>query len=498
MIYQTLNHQINEHTFTVVSSDGKNLNIRPKTCQLLLLLVKNHGKATNKQVILEMVWGGSVVGEQVIFQSVNEIRQLFPNSEVIKTIPKHGYIWVPNVEIKDNSKSFKKILRKSLFAFCFLMIVLVGSLVFEQYEITDGIQLSQKNITGSIVILPIQNQIEGNDHSWIRLGMMDQIIQRTPSTPDYGVLQTDYVLEVLKRTNTSLSTISAELIQQIFKVSGAELIITSKLVGEPYDYQLSYVFYYRNRLQKGVLFNRNIQSLVDEFSRLISAELGNEFIPTEITYQKDFNNELLGKAIEKNHEGHYQQAEPLLESIVLSNVENITAQRILIETLQRLKKFEQVFERLDVVLPIAQKQQDKDELTRLLYLKALNYYVTYNDEKAEKIAMQALVVAKENNDWLYMAHIKNIQGNVAINKNDYKLAEKLFFEQKQHHNVLGCPVGEAISWSNLARLAQIQNQPDKFSATINKAITIASTRNLTSQLSYFTKIKEQYYSQLKQ
>lgn len=490
MIYQTLNHQIDEQALTVKNADGISLNIRPKTCQLLLLLLKNAGNSIHKQTLLETVWAGSIVNEQVVFQSINEIRQLFPNLEVIKTIPKQGYVWLPNVVIKENIKPSKPSTKKAIFSLCVLMVILASYFIFKEHDASNEVQFAQKNVSGSIVILPTQNQIEGNDHSWIRLGMMDQIIQRLPNSQYSGVLQTDYVLEVLKRASAPLVNLKPEHIQQIFKVSGAELIVFSKLVGAPHDYQLSYAFHYRNKLKKGVLFNRKIQSLIDDFSRLIAAQLGDEVLPLEITYQADFNNELLGTAIEKQLEGNYQLAAPILESIVLSNPENLTAQRLLAGNMLRLRKFKQAAERIDSALPIAQKLKDKDELTRLLYLKALTHYATYDDKNAAGIAVQALASAKENNDWLLMAHIKNIQANVAFNNRDYQLTEKLFNEEKQHHQVLRCPAGEASSWGNLAWLAKKQNQPKKFNIAIEKAITIAKSRELTSQLTYFIKIKE--------
>ncbi|MCJ8321065.1 MAG: winged helix-turn-helix domain-containing protein [Colwellia sp.] len=496
MIYQTLNHQIDEQALAVKNAEGLSLNIRPKTCQLLLLLVKNSGKPLNKQTLLETVWADSIVTEQVIFQSINEIRQLFPNLEAIKTIPKQGYVWLPDVVVKEDVKPKKIVVQKALFALCALVVVLALYLVFiAQQGDFNEVPLVQQNISGSIVVLPIQNQIEGNDHSWVRLGMMDQVIQRLPNSQYSVVLQTDYVLEVLKRASAPLNNLLPAHIQQIFKVSGAELIVSSKLIGAPHDYQLSYVFYYRDRLKKGVLFNKKIQSLVDEFSLLIAAKLGDEVLPLEVAYQADFNNELLNAAIEKHLEGNYQLATPMLESIVLNNPENLTAQRLLVTNLFRLKLLKQAAERIDIALPIAKKLKDQDEITRLLYSKALHHYVTYNDSKAADIAEQALVAAKENNDWLFMAHIKNVQANLAFNKSNYQLAEALFYEEKQHHQVLHCPAGEAQSWANLAWLAKQQNQPEKFTTAINQAINIAKTRDLSSQLSYFIKTREQGFSQ---
>ncbi|WP_286272319.1 winged helix-turn-helix domain-containing protein [Thalassotalea hakodatensis] len=496
MIYQTLNYQLSEHDLTVKDSAGTKLNIRPKTCQLLLLLVKSSGKPISKQLLLETVWADTIVSEQVVFQSINEIRQLFSGSEVIKTIPKQGYVWLPDVVVK---KAISKSLlptKKTIFFLCSLItIVFTFYRTFTPYNTSNEALYTQKKMSGSIVILPIQNQIEGNDHNWVRLGMMDQVIQRLPNSQHSEVLSTDYVLEVLKRANSPLKDIKAKHIQQIFKVSGAELIVYSKLIGVPHDYQLSYAFYYRNHLNKGILLNRKIQTLIDEFSLLIAEKMGNKVLPLANTYQADFNNELLGRAIEKRLEGDYQLANQLLESIVLSNPENLTAQRILAGNLLRLKLFEKAIEYIEKILPIAQQLHDKSEYTHLLYLKALSLYVTYKDNQATKVAKQALVYATNNNDWLLMAHIKNVQANIAINDTDYALAEELYNEEKLYHKVLHCPVGEAQSWANLAKLAKMQNQKEKFNFAINQAITIAKNRELESQLNYFTKIKENSFNQ---
>ena len=112
-------------------------------------------------------------------------------------------------------------------------------------------------------------------------------------------LSTDYVFDVIKRANAPLSNIQPAHIQQIFRVSGAELIVASNLSRAAYDHQLNYTFYYRNRLKKGVILNPKIQVLIDQFSQLIATQLGDELLPLESDYQADFNNELLGAAIEK-------------------------------------------------------------------------------------------------------------------------------------------------------------------------------------------------------
>ncbi|TMP76932.1 hypothetical protein CWC05_21090, partial [Pseudoalteromonas ruthenica] len=84
----------------VIELNGSKIILRPKTFELLVLLAKAPGKVISKAQILESVWPDSVVEEQVIFQSINEIRKEFDSSEIIKTFPKKGYAWsCPNTTI---------------------------------------------------------------------------------------------------------------------------------------------------------------------------------------------------------------------------------------------------------------------------------------------------------------------------------------------------------------------------------------------------------------
>lgn len=484
MIYQTLNHQIDEQALTITDGQHQPLNIRPKTCQLLLLLLKNAGQAVSKQTLLEQVWSDAVVTEQVIFQSINEIRQLFAGTEVIKTIPRQGYLWLPEVTVKENAKKSPLPFKTAALVCCLVVVVLFGWFFTgarQTEEVPDSSALMPLDISkakGSIVILPTQNLIDGNDHSWVRLGMMDQLIQRLPNTSDYLVLQTDYVLEVLKRADAPYDNIQPEHIKQVFTVSGAEFIVASKLLGGAHDYRLQFEFYYRNMSKKGVLFDKDIQSLIDQFSLVIGKHLGDNSVDIATGYLSDFNNEMLGNAIELSHKRQYQAAVALLQSIVLSHPQNLTAQRLLIDNLFYSRALDKIPGRLKTVLPLARRMQDEDELTRLLFQKALYESVTGGFLEAQSVSDEALNIAEQNQDWLYMAYIKNLQAQLAIENSDYALAERLYTESKQHQQVLRCPAGEIVAWSYLAKLARVQNQTEKFEHALLQAKTIAENRDL--------------------
>ena len=497
MILTTLDYQVDTQALTLTKS-GKAVDIRPKTCQLLVFLLQNTGSPISKVTLLDEVWRGSVVSDQVVFQSINEIRRLFSGEEVIKTIPQQGYVWLPEVNELQQETEVAKPSLSSHFNISFLAVLLtltalLSVVLLFNWEVSesDNTVISEQKLTGSILVLPVENAISGNDHSWVRLGLMDQIIQRQPSSDHALVLSADYVLSLLQRADipTFKQSFSQRDLEQLFRVTGAELIVVTKLMGVPHDYQLSYSFYYRESSVKGVFFDSELPSLTDKLSQLVSNQISRSQ-PTlsKSTYKTDFNNGLIGEAIERSHQKEYGLAKALLESVVLSEPENLTAQRLLVSTLFRMKEFDQAKPHLDKAIALANQQGDEDELARLMHSKSLYYYVTMDDEKASEVAQEALAVATNNKDWLLMAHVTNIQANVAFNEKNFELAEQLYEKEKNYHKVLGCPVGEANAWSNLARLAKESQQPSKFNAAMSKAIEIAEKRQLTRQLSYFKKI----------
>lgn len=485
MLYNTLNYKIDPQALTIKAHSGNSISIRPKTCQLLILLLKNAGSPVSKQTILEKVWSNSVVAEQVVFQSINELRQLFENEAVIKTIPKQGYVWLPEVII-DKPTAKKAHSYNFLWAIAFLTCCAALSIyTFNFASINSATSMQHaKTVSGSVIILPVQNTIEGNDHNWVRLGMMDQIIQRLPNNQEHGVLQTDYVLEVLDRAGAPLSGVQASHIKQLFIVSGAEIIVSSKLSGTPHDYQLSYALHFKNTEQKGALFGRDIQTIIDQFSELVGEHIGTEKVLASRNYHADFNNEMLGVAIDLKLEGQYQAAKPLLESIVITDPDNLTAQRLLINVLYEENNLDAVNERLALAIPIAENLNDKSELTRLYYLRAISYLLKGDNRLAKQQINQALDIASNNNDWLFMAYSKDLQARMAQKQGDYDRAKRLYLEAKAHHQVLKCPVGESSVWASLALLAKKQNKLEEFNIALNKAKQIAQSRALKKQLKY--------------
>src|SRR6266404_4580945 len=85
---------------------GEPVPLNSKYLDALLLLVSRRGELVEKQQIFEEVWDGVFVTDAALTQCIKDIRRQLgddaSNPRYIKTVPKHGYIFIGDVVDADN------------------------------------------------------------------------------------------------------------------------------------------------------------------------------------------------------------------------------------------------------------------------------------------------------------------------------------------------------------------------------------------------------------
>jgi Tol biopolymer transport system component/DNA-binding winged helix-turn-helix (wHTH) protein len=80
----------------------ESIHLEPKIMQVLVELAESQGEVVSRDALLEKVWEGTFVSDDVLTRSVVELRKIFGddsrNPRVIETIPKKGYRLIPPVE----------------------------------------------------------------------------------------------------------------------------------------------------------------------------------------------------------------------------------------------------------------------------------------------------------------------------------------------------------------------------------------------------------------
>lgn len=478
-LYSSAGYIIYPRSCKVVSQDGKALTIRTKTFQLLMLLIESQGEILSKTHILQTIWNDVVVDEQVIFQSIKELRKIFASSEVIKNYPRKGYAWVPEVETLTQAnfhaskpKGSGKFLRRNNFFAAALVSLLLIIFVFLEFFNTPSV------INGSIVVLPVQTDIADSDHNWVRYGGMDQLIQSLSSSEHHGVLQTDYVLEVMARAKIPTGNVSQQQLNQIFQVSGATLLVELNLTGSVQDYQLIYSLHERNKMVRGAVLDSSIRGAIDQVAKIVATRLGQDKLANVDLYQSAFANEMLANALESIQNDQNNTAITLLEAAISTEPRNIAAKRILIKILLEHKQTTKAQVLLNEAIAQATQSSNIKELVRLFFWQGASYAQLGKMEQALNNFSMAEKSAKSIKDWLFLAYIAELRGRIYQFQLDYSKAKEQFSEALKFHKVLQCPFGQSNILLQQSQLSYAQGDIQGAKLLANLSMTLIEERQL--------------------
>jgi DNA-binding winged helix-turn-helix (wHTH) protein/tetratricopeptide (TPR) repeat protein len=481
--YQTAGIKVFPKTGKAVL-EGEPVSVRPKTFQLLEMLITSK-EVVSKQQILSEIWDDVVVDDQVIFQSVKEIRKLFAGQDVIKTFPRKGYAWVADVEFHSETETLSQVSvtpdeRKKRHLPFATKLASVSVLVIVSALFLFFLIPNEKPITGSVVVLPIQNNIEDTNHQWVRYGAMDQLIQRLSSGENLGVLNTDYVMEVMKRADLPQEEYERRHIEQIFKVSGTRLVVESVLTGNSGDYQLVYTLHQPTNIERGAVLGDNLSVVIDELAGVVNQKLGRKVNIDTADYHSAFANEILAEAIELKHQGDHLGARQLLEAMIVTEPENLTAKRLLVELALDNRDSATAELILSEAIPEAIAAKNKKELVRLQFFAAIHIVRAGDIEKSQQMIKLVESNAQSINDWLYLAYASEFKGVLNQQMKNFDLAQESFNQALEYHQVLQCPLGRSKGFMFLSGLAHAQGDANAAKEHAQQSLVITEQRELTS------------------
>jgi DNA-binding winged helix-turn-helix (wHTH) protein/tetratricopeptide (TPR) repeat protein len=423
------------------------VHVRPRAFALLLVLLRHPQQILSKDFLLKAVWDDVIVDEQVLFQTIGELRQLIRDPGLIKTYPRKGYTWSatvdeqtlePAAQSQSTSRAFFNIRRLALFSFVPLTLAALV-LIYVMYR--PNISATE----GPILVLPVKSTLADSDHNWVRLGAMDQLISALRSDGTVLALDTEYVLETLQRARLGRD-IASEKVAQLFVVSGATMVVETNVSGSVEDYRLDYRLHFKNDLKRGTVFGATVAAAVHELAQIIARHP----LIDERTGQTEFNNELMARALESKDAGDLAAAASLLASLKEMDTSNLAARRLFAQVLIDEGKTDAALAELASALTLA--DANAQEKPRLEYWQAV---ALVKDRKLER-ALQSLDAAErdaaERRNHLYLAYAAQLRGEIEQSLGQLERAQSAFDNAIRFHAIIRCPLGEALTRKQLAML----------------------------------------------
>ena len=500
-----------------ITSNGISHSVRAKTFSLLRAFLEQPREILSKEYLLKTIWDDVAVDEQVIFQSVRELRLLFNNANIIQTHPRKGYAWMCDVEKTDippgalnqtpNPAPDKTIFstyiaaRNAVFKYkwqclllsaaTLLLVALSTYLLPANNKLWPGGNLATTEpvaLDGSIIVLPMQSNIQSLDHSWVYLGAMDQLIALL-SSGEHSVRPTEIVLELMHQAQLPQAFDSDDT-ENMFKVTNAGLIVETRLSGNIEEYHLLYKLHFAHYVRQGAVFGKTVPSVIAQVADIIGQYTGQQINHTRTDNESDFRNELMARAFSLFDQGDYRSAEQLFASVFTLEPHNLIAARKLAEIRVYNNNFALAKHTLEQALVIAEQQKPL-ELARMYYWLAIIDLRQGQQESALALLTQADELAKTQKDWLYRAYIAEASGIIYSHLQNYASSIQAFNEALHHYGSEHCPIGRSRNQLHLAEILLKQGKTQEAQAHFQAASDLFKTYQLSSVAPYYKAVATQ-------
>ena len=238
---------------------GVDVELRPKSFEVLRVLVERHGRLVTKQELLDAVWGRVVVTEGSVAKCLIDIRRAIEDrtQQLIKTVPRRGYIFDAPVANGDppalqetvaaqraRAASIRPWISAAAFAVVASIAVWLGSVATQG----DGVPQPAAE-TPAIAVLPFVDMSEAQDYEYLADGVAEEILDLLADVPAVTVIARSSSF-AFKGRNTAIATIAATLnvthvLEGSLRTAGNRVRITARFVDAKTSAQLWSVTYDR-------------------------------------------------------------------------------------------------------------------------------------------------------------------------------------------------------------------------------------------------------------
>lgn len=486
-----MSHVYISHGYTIrplllsLEKDDKTIQVRPKTFALLLAFLQKPQELLTKEALLTSVWDDVVVDEQVLVQSIRELRQLFGDSEVIKTHPRKGYVWVPHVEkqpaenenglltVAAETSSTSKSAMKAVLFITFTLLV-ISTAVIVALNSKDRALSTHNSFEGTILVLPTKIESSGEDARKNELATMDRLIRLVNSKTN-PVMDTLYVLTALDHANLQRE-FKTEQVRRLFEVTGAGLIVETTLTGSVGEYRLDYKLHFRNDIKQGVVFGQRLDDVEIKLVQNLSNYTGLQTSKETSNADSEFNNELLARALTFLDKKLPDQAIDLLSSVIALEPANKIAYQLIAEAY--IQNHQPIGAEKILLSFFDRNVEQKKDSPRLYYWLAQAQFDQGKKEEAFVNLDKAQDVVKHQNDWLYLAYVAELRGQILSQDQKDVEAETAYKEALNYHSVIQCPIGIANIQLQLVNLYNKQTRYSEAKNFLNQASYLIETHHL--------------------
>lgn len=482
----------------VISEQGEKP-VRAKTLQVLNYLIENSHHVVTKKELLDAVWSDVVVQDQVLTQSVKEIRDLL-GASVIKTYPRKGYQWVapiepeqskpkvtlqsapvldPQSEIQSPQQALPK--ESVLFGLGSKSVIALG-LGFLMTALAVFYVLQGQGTPLRVAFLPVKNDMQDSVHNWVPLKGLEHLSKGLVASSELAVIDSDHVLYAIERmTPDALATYQGGRVYPLQQKLDAEVIVQTRLTGFPKDFQLHYELHSKYGVEQGIELAASVEQAFDQLVATIAKRYDQYQPQTNAQSYTDFSNEAFARGVALYLQQDYDKALPLLEAALQIDANLLPARRYKAGILANQGRVDEAITALKINIDKADQQNKREQLRAYLMIGYLQLnFPNYNSRSEELLSAEqhiskAKALAEQQQDQLFIAYSYEELGKVKRLQGHYSEAIRLLTQALGYHKQFKGDYGQTAALIQLAKVAAEQGEFTEAERYLDRAQEIADS-----------------------
>ncbi len=220
-----------------IDRDGQTVGVKRKSMAVLVCLADANGEVVSRNDIMDAVWPGMTVTDDVLTQSIVELRKAFNDDakhpKIIETIPRVGFRLVTVVTPAGETKDAHRKTRIDLLA---AAIAAIGVAIWILFAVQEDARQPVIRVEEpqSIAVLPFVNNSSDPDQEYFSDGLSEEILNLLSEIPGLKVVGRTSSF-AFKGKNEDLRVIGralgvTALLEGSVRKSGDEVRITTNLI----------------------------------------------------------------------------------------------------------------------------------------------------------------------------------------------------------------------------------------------------------------------------
>jgi len=243
------------HEPLILYKENEIIPLQRNQAVLLGLFLSNPEKIHSKDAIMDSVWHGKVVSEQVVFQTISQLRAVFGN-KAIKTFSKKGYKWQLKINQEDitdtaiTSAAIQAYPKSAIFRSTRLLMVLSLIFIFSIFAFIHYSQQATDNNAIQFHLLHYSNKTEADNSKF------NKILTRAIDNNSSFIAQKATIASSARQAFSS-----PKRIWQQAKLKNSDWLVWGNTYDSDKGIFLHYGLVQNNKNWQGYLFANNVVQL---------------------------------------------------------------------------------------------------------------------------------------------------------------------------------------------------------------------------------------------